>query len=38
MDPKAHHAEQLADLARLLKEDLITIDEFLAAKKELTGQ
>ncbi len=38
MDPSAPHAEQLADLARLLKKDLITIDEFLAAKKELTGQ
>jgi len=38
MDPSAHRAEQLADLARLLKDDLITIDEFLAAKKELTGQ
>lgn len=37
-DPSAPHAEQLVDLARLLKQDLITIDEFLAAKKELTGQ
>jgi len=37
-DSRAPHAEQLADLARLLKDDLITIDEFLAAKKELTGQ
>ena len=37
-DPSAPHAEQLVDLARLLKDDIITIDEFLAAKKELTGQ
>jgi hypothetical protein len=38
MDPSAPHAEQLASLARLLKDDIITIDEFLAAKKELKGQ
>jgi hypothetical protein len=37
-DAKAPRAEQLANLARLLKEDLITIDEFLQAKKELMGQ
>lgn len=37
-DPSAHRAEQLANLACLLKEDLITIDEFLEAKKELIGQ
>ncbi len=31
-------SEQLANLGRLLKEDLITIDEYLKAKKELMGQ
>ena len=37
-DPSADHAKRLADLARLLKEDLITIDEYLEAKKGLMGQ
>jgi len=37
-DPSADHAKRLADLARLLKEDLITIDEYLEAKKGLIGQ
>ena len=36
--PGADHAKKLADLARLLKDDLITIDEYLEAKKGLTGQ
>ena len=37
-DPSIDHAKRLADLARLLKEDLITIDEYLDAKKGLMGQ
>ena len=37
-DPSADRAEQLANLARLLKQDVITIDEFLKAKKGITGQ
>ena len=37
-DPSADHAKRLADLARLLKEDLITIDEYLEAKKGLIGR
>jgi hypothetical protein len=35
---KEHNAWQLADLARLLEQDLITLDEFLRVKKELMGQ
>lgn len=36
--PGVDRSEHLANLARLLKQDLITIDEFLEAKKELMGQ
>ena len=36
--PDADRSEQLANLGRLLKQDLITIDEFLEAKKELMGK
>lgn len=36
--PNTDRSEQLANLGRLLKQDLITIDEFLEAKKELMGQ
>ena len=36
--PSVNRSEQLANLGRLLKQDLISIDEFLAAKKELMGQ
>lgn len=36
--PGVNRSEQLANLGRLLKQDLITIDEFLEAKKELMGQ
>jgi hypothetical protein len=36
--PEVDRSEQLANLARLLRQDLITIDEFLEAKKGLTGK
>jgi hypothetical protein len=36
--PESYRSEQLANLARLLKEELITTDEFLQAKKELLGK
>jgi len=36
--PSVNRSEQLANLGRLLKQDLISIDEFLEAKKELMGQ
>ena len=36
--PGVDRSEQLANLGRLLKQDLITIDEFLEAKKELMGK
>ena len=36
--PGADPSEQLANLGRLLKQDLITIDQYLEAKKELMGQ
>jgi hypothetical protein len=36
--PKADRAEQLAQLAHLLKQDLITIDEYLKVKREIIGQ
>jgi hypothetical protein len=38
VDPATQREEELTRLAHLLKEDLITIDEYLKAKKELTGQ
>jgi hypothetical protein len=38
VDPETHRAEELTRLAHLLKEDLITIDEYLKAKKEITDQ
>jgi hypothetical protein len=37
VDPATQREEELTRLAHLLKEDLITIDEYLKAKKELTG-
>ncbi|MBN1841060.1 MAG: hypothetical protein JW883_02120 [Deltaproteobacteria bacterium] len=37
-EPGLDRSEQLANLARLLKQDLITFDEFLEAKKGLTGE
>jgi len=37
-DPNMGRSQQLANLGRLLKQDLISIDEFLEAKKELMGQ
>jgi hypothetical protein len=36
--PDVDRSEQLANLGRLLKQDLITIDEFLEARKGLTGE
>ena len=36
--PGVDRSEQLANLGRLLKQDLITFDEYLEAKKELMGQ
>jgi fatty-acid desaturase len=36
--PSGDHSKQLAHLGRLLKQDVITIDEFLTAKRELMGQ
>jgi fatty-acid desaturase len=36
--PSLNRSEQLANLGRLLKQDLISVDEFLQAKKELMGQ
>lgn len=38
VDPETHKAEELIRLAHLLKKDLITIDEYLKAKKEITSQ
>jgi len=35
---ETHKAEKLIRLAYLLKKDLITIDEYLEAKKEITSQ
>lgn len=37
-DPATAHSEELNKLAHLLKQDLITIDEFLKAKKEIMGK
>lgn len=37
-DSTTHHAEELTKLALLLKQDLITIDEYLKAKKDIMGQ
>lgn len=37
MDPAILRVEELSKLANLLKEDLITMDEFLKAKKDLIG-
>ena len=37
-DPAILRAEELSKLANLLKEDLITMDEFLKAKKDLMDQ
>jgi hypothetical protein len=36
--PGVDRSEHLANLGRLLKQDLITIDEFLEAKKDLMAQ
>jgi hypothetical protein len=38
VDPETLRAEELTRLAHQLKDDLITIDEYLKAKKEITGQ
>ena len=38
VDPAKQQADELTRLAHLLKEDVITIDEYLQAKKEITGQ
>ena len=37
-DSSTPHAEELTKLARLLKQDLITYDEYLEAKKDIMGQ
>ncbi len=37
-DPRVVLSEELVKLARLLKQDIITIDEFLKAKKKLIDQ
>lgn len=37
-DSTTRHAEELNRLALLLKQDLITIDEYLEKKKDITGQ
>ncbi len=37
-DTKADQADRLTELALLLKQDLITIDDYLKAKKELMGK
>lgn len=37
VDPAIVRAEELSKLAKLLKENLITMDEFLKAKKDLMG-
>jgi hypothetical protein len=37
-DPATRHARELTKLAYLLKQDLITIDEYLKAKKDIMGQ
>jgi len=37
VDPATARAQELSKLAALLKEDLITMDEFLKAKKDLMG-
>jgi hypothetical protein len=37
-DSSTPHAEELNKLARLLKQDLITYDEYLEAKKDIMGQ
>jgi hypothetical protein len=37
-DSTTRHAEELTKLALLLKQDLITIDEYLEAKKDIMGQ
>lgn len=38
VDPETRKAEELIRLARLLKDDVITIDDYLKAKKEITGK
>ena len=38
VDPATQQAEELTRLAHLLKDDVITIDEYLEAKKEITGK
>jgi hypothetical protein len=38
VDPATARAQELTKLGALLKEDLITMDEFLMAKKDLLGQ
>jgi len=38
VDPATARAEELTKLAHLLKQDLITFDEFLKAKKEIMGR
>jgi len=38
VDPATARAQELTKLAALVKEDLITMDEFLRAKKDLMGQ
>lgn len=38
VDPATARAQELTKLAALLKEDLITMEEFLKAKKDLMGQ
>jgi hypothetical protein len=37
-DSTTRHAEELTKLALLLKQDLITIDEYLEAKKDIMGR